>query len=114
MHELIDPQVSRTFRPKGRGFISYSDGLADAPPSPLWTIARTAQHRVVAGAELDLSHIAPGYENQVLKEYEKRYGYTGVDVYVSSVRAAELAKIGRQILALNEQGGIQPPLEASE
>lgn len=114
MPEYAPSEVRRSFRPEGHGFISYSDGLAGAPPSPLWTIARIAQHRVVTGVELDLPHITPGYENQVLQEYEERYGYTGVDVYVSSVRAGQVAEIGRQILTLNEQGSIQPPLQDSE
>jgi hypothetical protein len=114
MSEYVPSKVSRSFRPEGRGFVSYSHGMEFAPPSPLWTIARIAQHRVAEGVELDLSHVTPGYENQVLEEYEERYGYTGVDVYVSSVRAGQIANIGRQILALNEQGSIQPPLQDSE
>ena len=114
MFEYAPSDVSRSFRPEGRDFISYSDGLAGAPPSPLWTIARIAQHRVVPGVELDLPYITPGYENQVLYEYEERYGYTGVEVRVSSERAGQVAEIGRQILTLNEQGSIQPPLQHSE
>ena len=94
-------EINRTFRPQEGGFVSRSLGIHGDPlPSPLWTIAHVAQNRVTEGAELNMPHITPGDEPQVLREYEVRYGYADVDVSVSAVRAGQLAEIGRQILIL--------------
>lgn len=114
-HGFFDPEIIKTFGRDGHGFRSCSietDGVST--PSPLWTIARVAQHRVVAGVGLDLSPITPGYEDEVLGEYESRYGHIGVNVYVTPERARQFAEIGRQILALDKQGSIQPPLRNYE
>jgi hypothetical protein len=115
MSESIDREISVTFRRAGRGFVSRSSADSGTYiPAPPYVIAVVARKRVAPGAALSMPHIAPGYEAQVLEEYEERYGYYGVDVPVSPKRAGHISEIGKQILALDKQGKIRPPLDDRE
>lgn len=116
MTEFIDPAVFETFRENKTGpmvcFVSRGIGMSQyntyivAPP---YVIASVARKRVAADAELDTSWIAPGQETDFFEELEECYGWYDRDVLISSKRSGQLAEMGRQILALNEQGSIQLP-----
>lgn len=107
MANFIDPEIQRSFRPSSVGFVSRSvGGLISCPP---YVIASVARRQVVEGAELTLPE---GYDNDTLSGVQDLTGRLEQDVRISSRRADELAQIGRQILILDEQGQIQPPLTA--
>lgn len=105
IRQFIDPEVRASFRTAEVGFTSRNpDGPVTAPP---YIIASVAQHRVVPGAHIELPD---GYDNEVLSTIQGTTGWVNEYVRVSPQKAHELAQIGSQILALNEQGQIQPPL----
>lgn len=109
MSEFVDPEVNASFRTSSVGFVTRSSGgFVSCPP---YVIASVARRRVVEGSELTLPD---GYDNDVLAQTEALMGGVDQDVRVSHRQADELAQIGRQILALNEQGSVQPPLSYYE
>lgn len=118
MSEYIDPEVRASFRPaKLRrspqqtvpGFISRSaGGFISCPP---YVIASVAGRRVAPGAQLDLPE---GYDQSVLGHIRDTMGFVDLDVEVSGRQAEEFSQLGAQILALNQRGEIQPPLNYFE
>lgn len=106
--------VENTFRESdaGAGFVSRSIGRPGSPiVSPPYIIASVARDRIVTGAEFLLPD---GYNKDVLDSCAFATGFYDQDVRVDSRQAKELAFIGRQILALNEREGVQPPLKPLE
>lgn len=118
MTEPIPPDIQGTFRKSEMGFTSRSASIGRSGdcyfPAPPSIIASAALTRVTADAELDLPWITHGRETEVLSELECQYDHYDVDVLVSPRRASNLAALGSQILTLNEQGNIQPPLQPRE
>ncbi len=98
-------EIRDTFRKTRTGFEERSSGKF--APSPMWTIAFTATSRVVEGAELTLPE---GYTPDILERGTRIYGSANEYARVSEKQAWEYAGIGRQILELDQQGKIQPPL----
>lgn len=70
-----------------------------------------AQRRIVEGVELSLPD---GCNNDTLAQTAAATGWVDQDVKVSPRQADELAQIGRQILILDKQGSVQPPLSYYE
>lgn len=104
MSTTIHPEIAASFRADGHGgFISRNDGFpVSCPP---FVVAVIAGNRTEPGT-LELPE---GYDAGTLEQVRAMTGWVGRDVYVSGRQAAELARIGRQILALGE-GQIDPPL----
>ena len=112
MNRFIEPDVRKTFRESGIGFVSRSIGRPGGPiAAPPYTIASVARNRIIAGAEFALP---AGYNNDTLEYITAATGFYDEDLRVDSRQAEELASIGRQILTLNERGDVQPPLEPLE
>jgi len=98
------PDVLASFRPIPGGFVSRSDGgFGSCPP---YVIAAVAADRVPEGS-LDLP---AGYDLDVLDRIRFATGFAGQDTHVSARQAGELAQIGRQLLALNADSKVNPPL----
>jgi len=99
----IDPAVRTSFRPTANGFEARNVG----PPysCPPYVIA-SAVRRVVAGATL----ITPDGYDVTLNSIRLQTGDVDSVTRYTNHHATELAGIGRQLLSLNEQGSIQPPL----
>ena len=118
MSEYIDSAVRDSFYPAQirrsksqtvAGFISRSaGGPASCPP---YIIASVAGRRVVAGAALSLPE---GYDQETLQRVRDTTGWVDQEVAIDGNQAQELSCIGGQILDLNEQGNIQPPLNYFE
>lgn len=109
MTEFIDPEIRASFRTNEVGFVSRSaGGFISCPP---YIIASVAQRRIAEGAELSLPE---GYSNDTLEIIQGQTGWLDRDTRVSPRQAEELAQIGRQVLTLNEQGAVQPPLNLTE
>ena len=109
MFNFIDPEVQRSFRQDSVGFVSRSaGGFTSCPP---YVIASVAQRRIVDRAELVLPEDC---DDGLLSRIRNLTGFVDQDVRVSPLHAYDLAQIGRQILVLNEQGRVQPPLSDYE
>lgn len=107
--KYIDPDVRDSFWAAGGAFVAKSERQVIS--NPVFKIASIATRRVVDGANLELPE---GYDNNTLENVEWLAGFQGKEVSVSGRQAEELAQIGAQLLALNEQGSIQPPLDYFE
>lgn len=86
-------------------FVSVCLPFESCPPS---VIATVASERVVKGANIALP---PDYDNEVLSNIRWLTGYYDKRVRVSPRQAHELRQIGAEILRLDGEGNIQPPLE---
>lgn len=103
-----NPMIAATFRPAYGGFISRTDG--DGLSCPPYVIAAVAADR----APEDALDLPAGYDFTTFDQIRFVTGYIGQDAHVSARQAAELAQIGAQLLALNAEGRINPPLTFSE
>lgn len=102
----IDPSVRASFRTANHGaFVARTEDYTTS--NPAYKIASIATNRVIETANLDLPG---GYDKETLRDVAGMAGYVDNDISISGRQAEELAHIGRQLLTLNEQGSIQPPL----
>lgn len=89
------PDIAASFRETTGGYTSRSGGgFISCPP---YVIAMVAAWRVPPGS---LS-LPEGYDESTLDRIRWLTGYVDQDVHISGRQAAELADIGRQILALD-------------
>ena len=104
MTTTMHPEITASFRADGHGgFTSRNDGWPISCPP--FVVAVIAGNRTEPGT-LELPE---GYDADTLEQVKAITGWAGRDVYISGRQAAELAQIGRQILALSEDQ-ISPPL----
>lgn len=92
----------------GGDFTSRCDPSVSCPPS---IIARVAQNRIVEDSEIVLPE---GVTDESLSQIRGITGIYDKGVRITPRQAEELQDLGRQILALNENQKIQPPLTLSE
>lgn len=88
----------------GNTFISVCDRSLSCPPSIIATVAENAP-----GITLP-----DGYTQDMLKTIKWTTGYYDQPTPMSYRQGCELKEIGEQIIALNEQGMVEPPLTVSE
>lgn len=88
----VDPEITASFRVNGPGFVSRNGGpFVDCPP---YVIASAAIK------VLDTLELPEGCCKQVLENIMSVTGFVDRDVQVTARQAHELARIGRQLLAL--------------
>lgn len=100
---------ARTFYSVSQGeFLSQSRGSYSCPP---FIIANVAVDRVVPGKQISLPE---DYDTETLKTLRWRTGWTDKPVHISGRQADDLRHIGSELLLLNAEGSIQPPLNYTE
>ncbi|MEU7030066.1 hypothetical protein AB0A60_25715 [Streptomyces sp. NPDC046275] len=100
----IDPEVAATFRADANGFVSRSPGgFISSPP---YVIATCAARRVPS----ESLTLPDGYDQEVLDQIIMATGSIDQDVRITGRQAEELARIGAQLLELDDQGKVQRPL----
>ena len=107
---MTDPGIQATFRLTTRdGFTSTRTPDYSCPPHIIATLAEGK--RLVPPAELELPDI---YTMSVLKGIQWRTGSFYADTRIEGCQARELAAIGEQLLRLNAEEAIEPPLSYVE
>lgn len=93
----IHPEIAATFTvAPNDGFTSRSGGgFVSCPP---YVIAS------VASGLNGLINLPESYDRETLERIRDITGWVGRDVHISDRQAAELADLGRQILALHKDG----------
>lgn len=100
--------IERTFYRNSIGFTSVCDTAVSCPP---YNIASIALRRVVPEASIELPE---GYSAEELENITWLTGYYDQSVQVSGRQARELRQIGEQLLSLDYEHKIQPPLTITE
>jgi hypothetical protein len=103
-----DPRIAESFRRSGDGFVSRADPFVSCPPYVIASIAASGRAR--SGTII----LPVGCDLDVLRHIKAITGFRDQDVPVSARQAAELARIGAQILALDDGDKLAPPLRRSE
>jgi hypothetical protein len=103
----VDPRIENTFVAKDMGaFTSIKQGPVDAPPA---VIARAASNRVEPG----ILKLPAGYDENSLMQIRGLTSLLG-EVTVTAGQAKNLARIGVQLIELDNRGEVQPPLSETE
>jgi hypothetical protein len=104
----FDPKVTDSFYAYADTFKAVTD--EHTATNPAATIIDVALNRVSAEAELSLPS---GIETATLEDIYDSVSRFGETTTIFADQAQALAQIGRQVLALNVSGHIQPPLDSS-
>lgn len=103
-------KVVDTFKPSGlEGFISLISSTYE--PCAPYTIAQVARDRLVDESLLELPE---GYDKDVLNRICWLSGSVGIEFGISLRQGQELREIGAQLLALDNEDKIMPPLDFDE
>lgn len=105
MKPVTDPGVLGSFQARSAGFVARNPG---SPIScPPYVIASIASDCRIDPGDLRLPD---GYTNNTLDLIKYQAGWVDQEMFVSARQARELAKIGRQILDLDENAEVHPRL----
>jgi hypothetical protein len=106
----MNNNVYNSFRPEGlEGFKSMTRSTYET--SPPYTIAQVARDRITDKASLMLPD---GYDDEVLNRICWLSGQVNVEFAMSLRQGYELREIGAQILELDNEDKIMPPLGFEE
>jgi hypothetical protein len=106
----MNNNIYNSFRPHGlEGFKSTTSSSYET--SPPYTIAQVARDRIKDKASFKLPD---GYDDEVLDRICWLSGQVNVEFAMSLRQGRELREIGAQILELDNEDQIVPPLEFEE
>lgn len=101
-------QIESTFFQNSLGYTSTFKRGELCPP---YVVASVARDRIVQGASLEMPQ---DYTAEVLNSIAWLTGYVDQPTQIGGRQALELRHIGQQLLALDANGQIQPPLNLIE